>query len=171
MAYRKVAEENLTAIADAIRAKSGGSDGLVFPDGFLAALESIEAGGGGVPVTTGTITPASAATQTITHSLGEVPTYFIIWAPYNSSAALADSIVSVCAGLNEHVFVYTSTSTTGFNSYQKTVTVDITKNLATYSRNVVGGANNQTIKVADLYDSKYLKSGVEYRWIAIGGGV
>lgn len=45
MAYRKVAEENLTAIADAIRAKSGGSDGLVFPDGFLAALESIEAGG------------------------------------------------------------------------------------------------------------------------------
>lgn len=47
MAYRKVAEENLTAIADAIRAKSGGSDGLVFPDGFLAALESIEAGGGG----------------------------------------------------------------------------------------------------------------------------
>ena len=38
--------DKLTAIADAIRAKTGGSDSLVFPDGFLQAIAEIEAGGG-----------------------------------------------------------------------------------------------------------------------------
>ena len=39
-------DTQLTSIADAIRAKTGGSDSLVFPDGFLQAIAAIEAGGG-----------------------------------------------------------------------------------------------------------------------------
>lgn len=51
MAYDKVVDSaaldtQLTSIADAIRAKTGGSDSLVFPDGFLQAIAAIEAGGG-----------------------------------------------------------------------------------------------------------------------------
>lgn len=51
MAYDKVIDSaaldtQLTSIADAIRAKTGGSNSLVFPDGFLQAIAAIEAGGG-----------------------------------------------------------------------------------------------------------------------------
>lgn len=51
MAFDKVVDSavldtQLTSIADAIRAKTGGSDSLVFPDGFLQAIAAIEAGGG-----------------------------------------------------------------------------------------------------------------------------
>ena len=38
---------NLTTIADAIRAKGGTSDALVFPSGFVSAVQAIQAGGGG----------------------------------------------------------------------------------------------------------------------------
>lgn len=38
--------EELTAVADAIRAKGGTSELLVFPDGFVSAIDDIQAGGG-----------------------------------------------------------------------------------------------------------------------------
>ena len=38
---------DLTAVADAIRAKGGISDPLVYPDGFVTAIQAIETGGGG----------------------------------------------------------------------------------------------------------------------------
>lgn len=63
MAYRKVNDTSLASVADAIRAKGGTSDTLVFPDGFVSAISAIQAGGGGVggdvPVYTGdyTVTP------------------------------------------------------------------------------------------------------------------
>ena len=40
-------DANLTAIADAIRTKGGTSEALVFPDGFVSAVQAIQAGGGG----------------------------------------------------------------------------------------------------------------------------
>lgn len=40
-------DANLTVIADAIRAKGGTSDALVFPAGFVSAVQAIQAGGGG----------------------------------------------------------------------------------------------------------------------------
>lgn len=46
MAYRKVDETSLTAVADAIRAKGGTSGQLEFPDGFVSAVEAIQSGGG-----------------------------------------------------------------------------------------------------------------------------
>ena len=39
-------DENLTAVADAIRAKGGTSGTLAFPDGFVEAVGAIQAGGG-----------------------------------------------------------------------------------------------------------------------------
>ena len=38
---------DLTEVADAIRAKGGISDPLVYPDGFVTAIQAIETGGGG----------------------------------------------------------------------------------------------------------------------------
>lgn len=50
MAYDKVVdstqvEANLTAIADAIRAKGGTTDELEFPNEFVSAISAISAGG------------------------------------------------------------------------------------------------------------------------------
>ena len=47
MAYRKVNDISLASVADAIRAKGGTSDALVFPDGFVSAISAIQTGGGG----------------------------------------------------------------------------------------------------------------------------
>jgi hypothetical protein len=41
---------DLTAVANAIRAKSGGSASLVFPGGFVSEIGSIQTGGGGATV-------------------------------------------------------------------------------------------------------------------------
>ena len=41
-----VLESNLTAVADAIRAKTGGSDPLAFPSGMVDAIAGITSGGG-----------------------------------------------------------------------------------------------------------------------------
>ena len=48
MAYRKVNDTSLASVADAIRAKGGTSDALVFPDGFVSAISAIQTGGGGI---------------------------------------------------------------------------------------------------------------------------
>lgn len=42
-----IEESSLTAIGDAVRAKTGSSDLLVVPDGMVSAISSIETGGGG----------------------------------------------------------------------------------------------------------------------------
>lgn len=47
MAKYIVQEESLVAVADAIREKTGGTDELVFPNGFAEAIAAIQAGGGG----------------------------------------------------------------------------------------------------------------------------
>ena len=46
MAYRKVNDNSLASVADAIRSKGSTSDALVFPDGFVSAISAIQTGGG-----------------------------------------------------------------------------------------------------------------------------
>lgn len=53
---------DLTAVADAIRAKTGTSEGLSFPDGFSAAIAGISTG---AQVVMGTVTGSSTSTLTI----------------------------------------------------------------------------------------------------------
>lgn len=65
MAAYRVTDAQLTALADAIRAKGGTEDPLLFPGGFLQAIGAIEAGGGGassppgysILIGTATVTP------------------------------------------------------------------------------------------------------------------
>ena len=47
MAYKKVTDRSLTSVANAIRAKGGTSDALVFPNGFISAISAIQTGGSG----------------------------------------------------------------------------------------------------------------------------
>lgn len=52
-----VNSSDLTAVADTIRAKGGTSDALAFPDGFVEAVQGIQAGAGGNAVQIGQDTP------------------------------------------------------------------------------------------------------------------
>ena len=44
-------DNDLTSVANAIRAKSGGSGQLAFPAGFVSEIQAIPSGGGGSPLT------------------------------------------------------------------------------------------------------------------------
>lgn len=54
-------EFNLTAVADAIRAKTGGSDPLAFPSGMVEAIAGISGGGSSPEI----VTVASACTNAV----------------------------------------------------------------------------------------------------------
>ena len=54
---------DLTAVADAIRAKTGTSEGLSFPDGFVATIAAIPAG---AQVASGSFTASNSDSMTIT---------------------------------------------------------------------------------------------------------
>lgn len=73
MAYRKVDESSLTAVADAIRSKGGTSETLVFPSGFVSAVEAIQAGGGGLSNIERTLLTTSASNGTFDALMRENP--------------------------------------------------------------------------------------------------
>ena len=66
-----VNQSDLVSVANAIREKGGTSETLVFPDGFVGAVQAIQAGGGGNASVFGSITPASNGPITITHNFGD----------------------------------------------------------------------------------------------------
>lgn len=82
MAYDKVVdstvlENGLSSIANAIRGKSGASDTLSFPAGFVGAISGLSTSG--IKATTGTLTLADDTKQyTLNHGLGEVPVLFAL---------------------------------------------------------------------------------------------
>ena len=63
-----VNQSDLVSVANAIRTKGGTSEALVFPDGFVSAVQTIQAGGGGggiepfTKIISGTITFAEETT-------------------------------------------------------------------------------------------------------------
>lgn len=73
-------DSKLTSVADAIRTAGGTTEPMSFPSGMVEAISAIQAGGGGGAVS-GTLIPAEAAIQTITHNLGKKPQGAMIFAP------------------------------------------------------------------------------------------
>ena len=70
MPYRKVNDNSLASVADAIRSKGGTSDALVFPDGFVSAISAIQTGGGAPSLQSKSVTYTSNGTATITPDAG-----------------------------------------------------------------------------------------------------
>lgn len=69
------------AIKAAIEGKGITVPDATLLDGMAAMIESIEAGGGGCTITSGSFTPASDPTYgyTVTHGLGKIPEVFVCW--------------------------------------------------------------------------------------------
>lgn len=99
MAYDKLVDSSqlnsdLGDVADAIRAKSGGSSQLAFPSGFISEIGNISTGGGGLPTGmtnsgSGSFTFASRTVlnTAINHGLSFTPRAVVIWTNTEPSAA------------------------------------------------------------------------------------
>lgn len=70
MAYRKVNDNSLASVADAIRSKGGTSDALVFPDGFVSAISAIQTGGGAPSLQSKAVSYTSNGSATVTPDAG-----------------------------------------------------------------------------------------------------
>lgn len=70
MSYRKVNDNSLASVADAIRSKGGTSNALVFPDGFVSAISAIQTGGGAPSLQSKSVTYTKNGTATITPDEG-----------------------------------------------------------------------------------------------------
>lgn len=97
--------DKLTAIADAIRGKTGGADALTL-DAMAAAIEALETGGGSARIATGTYTPAEDITIAnnegfaIEHNAGFIPRAFIFYRT-KGLAAIENEFKLSCAIINK----------------------------------------------------------------------
>ena len=79
-----VLDAEMTSVANAIRAKTGNTDMLAWPNGFLAAIAEIAGGGGAglaydmgefvLDADTKALDPPS-----LPHNLGEIPEFILVW--------------------------------------------------------------------------------------------
>ena len=77
-------DAEMTSVANAVRAKTGNTDMLAWPDGFLTAIAEITGGGGAglaydmgefvLDADTKVLHPPS-----LPHNLGEVPEFILVW--------------------------------------------------------------------------------------------
>lgn len=77
--------DDLTSVANAIRAKSGGSSQLAFPAGFVSEIGNIPSGGGGDEV----VLKGVGGLIQLLHKSG-MPTKYIIDSPYISQITLCE---------------------------------------------------------------------------------
>lgn len=106
MAYR-VEEASLTAVADAIREKTGTSEGLSFPEGFVNAVAGIQAGGGENKLFITEITPETDIYNGnnegvfLQHGLGAIPDFVIVHRKDHSTGINGNSVLISGAFLRE----------------------------------------------------------------------
>ena len=180
MAYDKVVDSSvldagLKAIADAIREKGGTSDNLAFPTAMAEAIKAIEAGGGDIKVTMGTITPSSQVTSlTIEHGLGVVPNFFLFTMPgsYGDTTYSTSTIVASLSDNNmNQLTIYRTTSNNRFRGY---VTINNTYDLAINLEEAVfngssdyGHLENATESTIEFRSAtNYKLNATKYIWLA-----
>lgn len=78
-----VLDAEMTSVANAIRAKTGNTDMLAWPNGFLAAIAEITGGGGaGLAYDMGEFVldaDVKALNPSLPHNLGEIPEFILVW--------------------------------------------------------------------------------------------
>ena len=157
-----------SAIAAAIEGK-----GVTVPDGTLldgmaALIESIEAGGGGINATAGTITVSSDVNDyVLTHGLGEVPKFFVIGMIENSASLSGKTYIMVGAyGFSDAKSQYRISASSASNAPTgvfKGAAINSTNNL----KQSLAKANEETITVAWSSGSNKLIAGATYYWVAV----
>lgn len=185
MAYDKVVDSaaldtQLTSIADAIRAKTGGSNSLVFPDGFLQAIAAIEAGGGGgggdggwaidgFTLLSGTFTPESDITSgwykitagRYTTAPPQVYSALYIIDGFPDGSTTAHGV----AAIGSTMFMYGEYNTKG--AYLKSSGSGADPNASISSASEIARAMNNELYMKIYANQCNLIAGVTYAWIFI----
>ena len=165
MAELLVQDTSLIAIANAIRQKTEKSGNIVFPSGFVNAINAIVTGGGlpnGVKkVDAGTYVPSTNDTQIVlSHNLGEAPNFAMYIVDVGNSR-LPDFGTFALSGLRVKLtcFVGAGTQLKGVEIY------------CFSNSSYVDGKSHNVASVGDastftIYNEKPFKSGITVRWIA-----
>ena len=95
MAYRKVDEASLTAVADSIRAKGGTTGALAFPDGFVSAVQAIQAGGGEADSSFKDVIERTAVNPTLPSDLTKIGDYAFYNCTSLALTSLPDGVTSI----------------------------------------------------------------------------
>ena len=188
MAEYRVQDTSLSAIAEAIKAKAGTSDSMVFPEGFVEMIEGISvSGGGGVKFTTGTFIPAeSTMIYTVTHGMGQTPDIVVYWTEsatteaqtYIFGANARRGIIDVDTEGNAPATSACQYNTSEVGAYfwgARTTSVGqkdfLNKNHNPGANRPYGAphsADGEIFKIG--YGKEYaLSPNLSYRWMAIGG--
>lgn len=133
---------DLTSVADAIRSQGGTSSPLVFPSGFVSAIEEISAGSGGVPTRVKraifTLLEAAAyATTGLTDEIAIIESWAtgVQYSVTNTLTNVTNNNQSTSVDENDS-YIATLTSDVGYRIDSVTVTmggVDITSQVFTPS--------------------------------------
>lgn len=139
---------------------------------LFGLVGTLEAGGGGINATAGTLNVSSDTSNYIlTHGLGEVPKFFAI-GMINKFNSLTNkqSILIGAYGFSDANLQYRIASTSPTNAP--------TGLLGDYAITVINGrrcslteANGETIMIAASSGTYKLIAGVTYYWVAVGSGV
>ena len=157
-----VLDAGLTAIADAIREKGGTSDPIAF-DAMADAIAAIQAGGGGRAFASGSFTLSSNTIgYTITHDLGEIP-YFVIVFCNNITSFMGSPSYAIFSLFG---FSQSTGGNNNFGIHGSTLGAFTDLITTTDRKKPLYGATSTTIKVRS--SSYTLVAGKEYHWMAIG---
>ena len=96
-------DAGMTSVADAIRAKAGTTDPLLWPDGFKTAIEAISGGGGnGLSYDMGEFVLELDSNGTpgvyINHNFGERPEFILVWTDAYVGVTNPDKSYASCLG-------------------------------------------------------------------------
>ena len=177
MAYDKVIDSsaldaNLASIAEGIRTKGGTTDQLVFPAGFISAIEAIETGGGGgfdsIQTVSGSFTPDSLITAevqeypsstafTVEHNAGFVPRAAVAYTGKIATSTLT-LYVAIITGYEGSFKIAKTFSIHKYYSNQKIIT-----NSKIRTNDDTWGENNFVIATGN-FDIQ-LAAGTTVNWI------
>ena len=177
MADYLIHDSTLEDIADAIRAKTGGSS-LIEPEDMPTEIASISGGGGSLPsiiskIDGGSFTLASdtiTSAYWISHNLGVLPKMVFVWTDNSDlrtlTAAVAERyLISAQLDVSEWT---TGTTTNGINPIY--LFRAASGNASTTGSPILQTQINNYMETERLrvpVGSIYYKYGVEYKWVAL----
>lgn len=167
MAEYIIQDSTLTAIADAIREKTGGT-AVLTPAEMATMITGIETGGGlpdGVSaIASGTFTPTSTITTSysVEHGLGTTPDFFIVVAsdtiPYGN-AFMHESFVRFSFSYNNKTY----SGVRSYSSANSTAAVNSYSQVLTDNSGCVSGSH---FTISHVGMNERLLTFFTYRWIA-----
>lgn len=149
-------DSDLTSLANAIRAKSGGSSKIAFPAGFVSEIQAIPSGGSSVPDFT------LVGTQTITESVSQV-TFSI---PANTTQILIVVSATITASRKSYFYWYFNNNVIFYYNLNAT---SMSARNAIYGKMVENGGKSEANGVTLAGASVGNLTGVVAKDLSVGG--